>query len=411
MAASLPPVSAKVIADIEGFVADFKRAENVTKRTVDNIDRELSSLGKKVKQKFTVGDMGKDVLRGAGLFGGFQIASTIADKIVDHFREQAQFATETEASMENQLKIAKQMIALSQTEEEQLENLKKERARAALQLKDALADTQTDEQRIKVNKLTEAYAQLSLEVAKVEVATEKENEVLHEKLILLNREIAQTGGRATSVGLSRADLTAGLEARKAQLEYLRTVGAREMGDPTPSSPERKIMQANELLDIQKRLGIIYAENARIGKEFGDIFGSSLEEAIVSGGKLSDVLRNLAQDILRLFVHETVSAPFAKMMSAAFTSVMGRASGGPVSGGHPYIVGEHGPELFVPGSSGGIVPNNKLGGSGASFNFTYNFATGVTRQEVAGLIPQMVEASKRAVVDAVSRGGSFRKSFA
>lgn len=35
----------------------------------------------------------------------------------------------------------------------------------------------------------------------------------------------------------------------------------------------------------------------------------------------------------------------------------RAGGGPVSGGRAYVVGEHGPELFVPGSSGAIVPSN------------------------------------------------------
>ena len=40
---------------------------------------------------------------------------------------------------------------------------------------------------------------------------------------------------------------------------------------------------------------------------------------------------------------------------------GRAMGGPVSGGSPYMVGERGPELFVPGRSGTIVPNNALGG--------------------------------------------------
>jgi hypothetical protein len=38
-----------------------------------------------------------------------------------------------------------------------------------------------------------------------------------------------------------------------------------------------------------------------------------------------------------------------------------AGGGPVMGNRPYIVGEVGPELFVPSSSGRIVPNNKLGG--------------------------------------------------
>jgi hypothetical protein len=44
------------------------------------------------------------------------------------------------------------------------------------------------------------------------------------------------------------------------------------------------------------------------------------------------------------------------------SIPFKASGGSVSGGSPYIVGEKGPELFVPGSSGNIVPNNAMGGS-------------------------------------------------
>jgi tape measure domain-containing protein len=42
-------------------------------------------------------------------------------------------------------------------------------------------------------------------------------------------------------------------------------------------------------------------------------------------------------------------------------IPGRAKGGPVMGGSPYIVGERGPELFVPGSSGTIIPNDKMGG--------------------------------------------------
>ena len=41
---------------------------------------------------------------------------------------------------------------------------------------------------------------------------------------------------------------------------------------------------------------------------------------------------------------------------------GKATGGPVSAGTMYMVGEKGPELFTPQSSGNITPNNKLGGS-------------------------------------------------
>jgi hypothetical protein len=46
----------------------------------------------------------------------------------------------------------------------------------------------------------------------------------------------------------------------------------------------------------------------------------------------------------------------------------RASGGPVTGGGgSYLVGERGPELFTPGTSGNITPNNALGGGGITVN--------------------------------------------
>jgi len=49
--------------------------------------------------------------------------------------------------------------------------------------------------------------------------------------------------------------------------------------------------------------------------------------------------------------------------AAVPGIAGKANGGPVSTGTPYMVGERGPELFVPKSSGTIVPNHALGGGG------------------------------------------------
>ena len=39
----------------------------------------------------------------------------------------------------------------------------------------------------------------------------------------------------------------------------------------------------------------------------------------------------------------------------------KAKGGSVSGGTPYLVGERGPELFMPGRSGGIAPTGSFGG--------------------------------------------------
>jgi hypothetical protein len=49
----------------------------------------------------------------------------------------------------------------------------------------------------------------------------------------------------------------------------------------------------------------------------------------------------------------------------------RANGGLVMGGGTYLVGERGPELFTPLSSGSITPNNALGGGGANITVNVN----------------------------------------
>ena len=45
----------------------------------------------------------------------------------------------------------------------------------------------------------------------------------------------------------------------------------------------------------------------------------------------------------------------------------RANGGPVGAGQSYLVGERGPELFIPGAQGNIVPNNAMGSANVTVN--------------------------------------------
>ncbi len=74
--------------------------------------------------------------------------------------------------------------------------------------------------------------------------------------------------------------------------------------------------------------------------------------------------NAIKDTLR----EIVSLGKAKTDTFNGNAVAGaRASGGPVSGGSTYLVGERWPELFTPASSGNITPNNQLGGVSVSIN--------------------------------------------
>ena len=51
----------------------------------------------------------------------------------------------------------------------------------------------------------------------------------------------------------------------------------------------------------------------------------------------------------------------------------KATGGPVSAGRSYLVGERGPELFMPSGSGNIIPNHSLSGGGTVINLTVNGA--------------------------------------
>lgn len=72
----------------------------------------------------------------------------------------------------------------------------------------------------------------------------------------------------------------------------------------------------------------------------------------------------------------IAAGLARVNAIRATEYQGRAKGGAVLGGQPYLVGENGPEVIVPHGSGGtVIPNNRLGngmGSGPQqvFNGPY-----------------------------------------
>ena len=98
------------------------------------------------------------------------------------------------------------------------------------------------------------------------------------------------------------------------------------------------------------------------------------------GDLMSWLEEQKDAITDIFDIDMPSIPGSGMVDtiSSFNPFEKRAKGGPVTGGRPYIVGEKGPELFVPGSSGGIVPNNQLssGGGGGPVTLNINVA-GVT----------------------------------
>jgi phage-related minor tail protein len=79
-----------------------------------------------------------------------------------------------------------------------------------------------------------------------------------------------------------------------------------------------------------------------------------------------VIRDIARMIVRFAALKAaaaiVSAIGGAKIAATFASFVGigsRADGGPVAANRPYLVGERGPELFMPQQSGNIVANGAL----------------------------------------------------
>jgi len=97
---------------------------------------------------------------------------------------------------------------------------------------------------------------------------------------------------------------------------------------------------------------------------------------------------------------------------------GIATGGSVQANNPRIVGERGPELFVPRTAGVVTPSSLTpgkmgGGQPIVINQNLNFALGVTntvRSEIANLLPTIQQSTLSAVSDAKLRGGKFAKAF-
>lgn len=153
------------------------------------------------------------------------------------------------------------------------------------------------------------------------------------------------------------------------------------------------------------------ETDKLAQELGMTFTSAFEDAVVAGKSLSEVLKGLAQDILRIATRKLVTEPLGQVFTNAIGRFFGggKATGGDVIGGRSYLVGENGPEMFTPRTTGSITPSSGGGAGGATIVQNINVSTGVqqtVRAEIISLMPQIAGAAKSAVADARLRGGSY-----
>ncbi len=150
--------------------------------------------------------------------------------------------------------------------------------------------------------------------------------------------------------------TAGLTKEQVQSEIEARLALEDQRDTT-----REINEAND-----KR------------KKDADALARKIEEQQAAAKQLADTIKNQITDAIMSAIDGTKSlgeslSSVLKMMAASFLNqgiggigkalkIPGFARGGQPPVGRPSIVGERGPELFVPSRAGTIIPNNQLGGS-------------------------------------------------
>jgi hypothetical protein len=166
----------------------------------------------------------------------------------------------------------------------------------------------------------------------------------------------------------------------------------------------------------KKLGKVTEETSSLMTSIAEQAGRNMQDAFAQflfdpfKGGLSGMLKGFITTV-RQMIAQAASAAILKQffgwmsnlgggfgtIGTALLAGMGKANGGSVMSNRAYMVGERGPEMFVPSSGGSIVPNNKMGG-GVTVAPVYNVdARGATADLVKAL-PAILEANTRRAVE-------------
>ena len=215
------------------------------------------------------------------------------------------------------------------------------------------------------------------------------------------KETAEEAQKISDI-LSGADANEGfVEPLESALQIIHDF-EHELSVKIPTATEKAISKFRELNsgslktleDKMKNIRMTIAEgiNSGITK-----MSESLSRAIVFGEKLSDTFRAMAQQFLvkiishliEIVARKGVELAIEKLITrekqkqaalgggslfGAAKSFLGFASGGAVASGKPVVVGERGPELFVPNSTGQITQNARGGNAGGSTTVNFNINT-------------------------------------
>jgi lambda family phage tail tape measure protein len=164
----------------------------------------------------------------------------------------------------------------------------------------------------------------------------------------------------------------------------------------------------------------YADTAKqVAKSTENLFTNGfkgMEDAIVEFARtgtlsFSKMADSIVADLIRIVVQKNITGPIASAMagSGSFLSMLGFAGGGSPPVGVPSIVGEKGPEIFIPKTAGMIIPNSVLTGvasqAPAASIVNNNYFT-VGDVASVSMVQKAVANSQRQIVAAFARSQNY-----
>lgn len=218
------------------------------------------------------------------------------------------------------------------------------------------------------------------------------------------------------------------ERRSREFDDLRqlTVELGDIGSLTDEALEAVRRRGEQIEDTYDRATRSAEGLNGVGRDLGLTFSSAFEDAIIRGQRFSQVLQGLAQDIARVLIRRTVTEPLGNAVSGLVGSFTGslfgapsgapaRAAGGPVWAGQPFMVGEAGPEVFVPDRSGTILPSGNMPGSGGGLVYAPTISVDargsqLSGPEIAAIVRTASDNARRELLAEIQRSPEFARSI-
>jgi len=262
--------------------------------------------------------------------------------------------------------LSQQLIQIEQDKQKQLRDLARKRYADEMADRQKLADEAMNDLAQELSRRDQIYNQL-VQAGQVE----KES---------LEYEMQKLQLKGSLIGASDK----ALQIAMLELETQRKI-AEIMANPDLSPEKRDLLvsQARRNQGMQEMFISMQDSLKATQRVYDAVFGN-MEKALenfVRTGKLSfkDLARSIIQDLIMIQLKASATMlfnSFLRSMGFSFGSASGgtitggsglipRAYGGSVNAGTSYMVGEKGPEMFVPRTSGTIVPNNALSSVGGS----------------------------------------------